>query len=127
MKSFVGAFFFRAFDLLLSTSNPGLKRSRWTFDGVDFERERHSFAGANHGFAVDIITLTRTGRRGWSFMVAKEYWWAGAESKPLKSLRWARPTSGQRSDMLAWMRAQETALERSASKPGIPDEGDRAE
>src|SRR5262249_39119088 len=115
MKSLGSPSFFRVFDLLLSASNPGLKRSRWTCDGVEFERERHSFAGANHGFAVDIVTLQQAGRRGWSLMVAKECWWAGAESKSLKSLRWARPTRGQGRDILAWMRTQEAALERSAS------------
>jgi hypothetical protein len=123
MKSFVRPSFFRVFDLLLTTSNPGLKQSRWTFDGVEFERERHSFTGPDHGLAVDIVTLKRTGRRGWTLMVTKEYWWAGAESKPLKNLHWARPTSGQRGDILAWLRIQEAALERAATRPSASDEG----
>ena len=113
MKSFARPSFFRLFDLLLSTSNPGLTLTRWTYDGVEFERERHSFSGPKHGLTIEIITLTRTGRRGWSLMVTKEYWWAGAESKAFKNLRWARPLSGQRADMLAWLRAQEAALDRA--------------
>ena len=48
-------------------------------------------------------------------MVTKEYWWAGEDSKALKNLRWAKPLSGQRSDLLAWLRAQEAALERSST------------
>jgi hypothetical protein len=127
MKNFVRPSFFRVFDLLLSTTNPGLKRSRWTFDGVEFERERHSFTGPNHGLAVDIVTLTRPGRRGWKLMVTKEYWWAGMESKPLKNLHWARPTAGQRSDILAWMRAQEATLDRAPLKSSIAEASDRAE
>jgi hypothetical protein len=127
MKNFVRPSFFRVFDLLLSTTNPGLKRSRWTFDGVEFERERHSFTGPNHGLAVDIVTLTRPGRRGWRLMVTKEYWWAGTESKPLKNLHWARPTAGQRNDILAWMRAQEAALDRAPLKSPIAEGSDRAE
>jgi hypothetical protein len=115
MKSLARPSFFRMFDLLLSTTNPGSKLTRWTHDGVEFERERHSFTGPKHGLTIEIITLTRSGRRGWSLMVTKEYWWAGAESKAFKNLRWARPISGQRSDLLAWLRAQETALERSLS------------
>jgi hypothetical protein len=103
------------FDLLLSSTNPGMKRSRWTHEGVDFERERHSFTSSRHGIVVEIFTLSRNGRRGWSLMVTKEYWWAGPDAKPFKNLRWARPLSGERSDLFAWLRAQEAALERELS------------
>lgn len=112
MKSLTHPTFFRLFDLLLSLTNPGLKRSHWTHDGVEFERERHSVTGPRHGLAIEIFTLTRAGRRGWSLMVIKEYWWAGDESKALRYLRWARPTSGQRSDILAWLRTQEARVGR---------------
>jgi hypothetical protein len=104
--------FFRLFDLLTSLTNRGLKRSHWMHDGVEFERVRHSVTGPKHGLAIDILTLTRPGRRGWSLMVIKEYWWAGEESKPLKNLRWARLTGGQRSDILSWLRAQEARIGR---------------
>jgi hypothetical protein len=98
------------FDLLVSRGNPRLKRSRWTDAGAEFERERHSFTSARHGIVLDIITASLKGRRGWSLMVTKEYWW-GPDDKPFKNLRWARPLSGQRSDLFAWLRAQEAALE----------------
>jgi hypothetical protein len=110
MKSFTHPSFFRLFDLLVISANPGLKRSHWTHDGVDFERERHSLMGPKHGLAIEIFTLTRPGRRGWSLLVTKEYWWAGQESKALKNLRWARPTDGQRADILSWLRAQEAKI-----------------
>jgi hypothetical protein len=113
MKTLAHPSFFRAFDLLLSTSNPGLKQARWIHDGVDFERERHSFSGAKHGLAIEIVTLTRPGRRGWSLMVTKEYWWAGPDNKAFKNLRWARPVSGRRNDMLDWMRNQDAAMDRA--------------
>jgi hypothetical protein len=119
MKSFARPSFFRLFDLLLATSNPGLKLSRWTYDGVEFERERHSAMGPRHGLAIEIFTLTRAGRRGWTLMVTKEYWWAGEESKALKNLRWARPTSGHRADIFSWLRTQEAALDRSSSIAGM--------
>ena len=114
MRSFARPSFFRLFDLLLSLTNPGLKRSHWTHDGVDFERERHSVMGPKHGLAIEIFTLRRPGRRGWSLMVTKEYWWAGEESKALKNLRWARPVSGQRADILSWLRAQEAKIGRES-------------
>ena len=115
VKSLARPSFFRMFDLLLSSTNPGMKRSRWTHDSVDFERERHSFTCSRHSIVIEIFTLTRSGRRGWSLMVTKEYWWAGPDATPFKNLRWARPLSGERSDLFAWLRAQEAALERSLS------------
>jgi hypothetical protein len=106
------------FDLLTSTHNPGFKRTRWVLDGVDCARERHSFTGQKHGFAVEICTLTRGGKRGWALMVVKEYWWIGEESKDTKVLRWARPTTGRRNDIITWFREQEFVLERSSMPIG---------
>jgi hypothetical protein len=126
MKSFAHPSFFRAFDLLLSTTNQGLKQARWMHDDVEFERERYSFAGPKHGLTIEIVTLTRAGRRGWSLMVTKEYWWAGPENKAFKNLRWARPVSGQRNDMLSWMRAQDAALDRSLAARRRPASADNA-
>jgi hypothetical protein len=110
VKNFAQPSFFRLFDLLVSLTNRGLKRSHWMHDGVEFERERHSVMGPRHGLTIEIFTLRRAGRRGWSLMVVKEYWWAGEESKALKNLRWARPTSGQRADILSWLRAQDAKI-----------------
>jgi hypothetical protein len=130
MKSLARPSFFRLFDLLVSITNPGLKRPHWTHDGVDFERERHSAMGPRHGFVIEITTLTRQGRRGWSLMVIKEYWWVGEESKALKNLRWARPISGQRGDILSWLRTQEGKIGHHGflddSKADLGDEGESA-
>lgn len=128
MKSLVRPSFFRMFDLLVSSTNPGMKRTRWTHDGVEFERERYSFTSSRQGLVIEIFTLTQIGRRGWSLLVSKEYWWTGPDAKPLKNLRWARSLSGERNDLFAWLRAQEAELERSLSlelekhqtKPGAP-------
>ena len=129
MKSFARPSFFRVFDLLVSTTNPALKLTRWTHDGVALERERHSFSGPRHGLTIEIITLIHAGRRPWTLMVTKEYWWTGPDSKAFKNLRWARPLSGPRTDILAWMRAQEGALERPpgpmrATSAMVPDSAD---
>jgi hypothetical protein len=130
MKSLARPSFFRVFDLLLGATNPGLKRSSWLHDGVSWERERHSFSGAKHGLTIEIATLTRPGKRGWSMMVVKEYWWAGIESRALKSLRWAKPVTGQRGDILAWFHTQESLLHRRLRRgePLLPpDSNDPAE
>jgi hypothetical protein len=112
MKNLAHPSFFHVFDLLLGNSNPGLRLASWTHNGVSWERERHSFAGSKHGLAIEIVTLTRPGKRGWSIMIVKEYWWAGKESKAIKSLRWAKPVCGQRSDIMQWFRQQEASLDR---------------
>jgi hypothetical protein len=110
MRNLASPSFFRAFDIVMNASNPGAKRSCWTFDGVECERERHSFTGPRHGVTLEIHTLTRTGKRGWRLMVVKEYWWGGQESKVLKMTHWAKPLTGQRADILAWLRARETNI-----------------
>jgi hypothetical protein len=114
MKSLARPSFFRFFDLLLGTTNPGLKLLRWTHDSVEFERERHSFTGPRLGLTIEIVMLARGGRCNFCLLVCKEYWWAGAESKPFKQQRWARQLSGQRADLFAWLRDQEAALEHSS-------------
>jgi hypothetical protein len=112
MKNLAHPSFFRVFDLLLGTTNPGLKLSLWSHNGVSWERERHSFMGATHGQTIEIFTLRRNGKRGWSVIIVKEYWWVGKESKPVKAVRWAKPVEGQRTDILTWFRAEEAGLDR---------------
>ena len=114
MKNFTSPSFFRLFDLLMSTHNPGFKRSKWTLDGVDCGRERHSFTGQQYGFSVEIFTFSRVGKRGWTLMIVKEHWWIGEDGKDTKALRWARPTRGRRNDIIAWFREREAILERSS-------------
>jgi hypothetical protein len=116
MNHFVRPSFFRLFDMLLSTTNAGFKHSQWTWNGVDFSRERHSFTGPRHSLSVEIFMLTREGRHGWTLMVTKECWWAGDDNnKVLRSPRWARSLAGRRSDIIAWLKEQETAIERQSS------------
>jgi hypothetical protein len=111
MKNIGQPSFFRVFDLLVGKANPRLALASWGRDGIVWERERHSFSGAKHGLGIEIVTVTRDGRRGWTVIIVKEYWWAGAESKPIKSARWAKAVAGQRNDILNWFRAQEASLD----------------
>jgi hypothetical protein len=111
MKTFASPSFFRVFDMLLSATNPGLKQPRWIIDGVACEHERHSFNGPRHGFAIEIFTLTRQGKRGWSLMVVKEFWYVGKEYDAGRMPHWAKLTGGQREDVFAWFKDQERSLE----------------
>jgi hypothetical protein len=114
MKNFASPSFFRTFDLLMGATNPGLKLTEWTYDGVEWVRDRYSVTGRTYGFVIEIISLTRPGRRGWCLMVTKEHWWAGAGIEPIKSGRWARPVSGRGKDIIEWFRKQESELDRGA-------------
>ena len=53
MKSFASPSFFRVFDLLLSSTNRGLELSRWSIEGVECERDRHSF---KYGLTIEVFT-----------------------------------------------------------------------
>lgn len=117
MKNLATPSFFRTFDLLLGASNPGLKLTQWSYDGVDWVRDRYSVTGRNHGFIIEINTLTRPGRRGWCLLVTKEHWWAGTRAESVKSTQWSRPVSGQRKDILEWFRKHEKTIERGAPVP----------
>lgn len=118
MKNLAQPSFFRVFDVLLGAANPGLKLTSWNHNGATWERERHSFNGATHGQSIEIVTVSRSGKRGWRVMVVKEYWWAGQESRAIKSLRWAKAINGQSSDILAWFRGQEAVLDRQFAADG---------
>jgi hypothetical protein len=107
VKNLASPSFFRAFDLLLGTGNPGSKLIQWSYDGVDWMRHRYSITGSNHGFVIEIISLTHPGRKGWSLMVTKEHWWIGQRSEPIRSVHWARPVSGNRKDIMGWFRKHE--------------------
>jgi len=67
VKTLASRSFFHTFDLLLAAANPSLTLSSWSQDGVACARERHSFA-------VEVVTMTRPGREGWTLMVLKEFW-----------------------------------------------------
>lgn len=111
MKSLASPSFFRTFDLLVGAANPSLKLAHWDFDGVEWVRDRYSISGRNHGFVIEMITVTRPGKRGWCLLVAKEHWWVGARVEAIKSVRWSRPVSGQRKDIIEWFRKQEKAID----------------
>jgi hypothetical protein len=113
MKNFTSPSFFRLFDLLLGNGNPGSKLSQWSHGDVDWVRDRYSVTGPVHGLVIEIFTLTRKGRRGWSLMVVKEHWWVGSETKAIKSTRWARPIGGRRGDIIEWLRERELEFDRS--------------
>ena len=110
MKNLSGTSFFRLFDMLAASGNPGLRLDRWAVDDVRFQRERHSFSGRTHCFAIDVFILSHPGRRSWTLMVTKEYWWDGDHRRAIRMQSWSRPLAGSRRDIMAWLCGQEIDL-----------------
>jgi hypothetical protein len=107
MKTFFGSSFFRLFDLLLSETNPGQKMDDWTIGDVRVVRERHSFSGSSHCYAIDVFTVSRPGRHRWTLMVVKEYWWDGGHQHTIKTFSWSKQIDGNRREIMKWLRSQE--------------------
>jgi len=120
MKTLSGSSFFRTFDLLIGTSNPGLKLDAWEVAGVQFERGRHSYGSHSYSFAVDVFVLTRPGKRGWQLLVAKQYWWDGGRKRAIKTQAWSQPLVGSQREIMAWFREREQMLERRAPVDRLP-------
>jgi hypothetical protein len=116
MRNLASPSLFRVVDLLLGKGNPTLKRSHWSYGDVACERERHSYSGLSHSFAIEVMTLTRPGRHGWKLMVVKEFWWAGNHGRETRNTHWAQLLSGNRNDALAWLREQEKILDRDLER-----------
>ncbi len=102
MRRIGDASFFRIVDRLLDPGLTRTPRTRWSIDGVEWQRERHSYAGAGHGFTVEVTTGTRAARPAWSLVVVKEYWRDGS-GEGIKTLQWAHVGSGRRTDVVAWL------------------------
>lgn len=110
MRKIGDASFFRIVDRLLEPGTTRVPRTQWSVDGVDWQRERHSYAGAGHGFTVEVTTVRRTGAAPWTMIVVKEYWRSG-RGEELKSHQWAHIEAGRRADVVAWLERQERRLE----------------
>lgn len=116
MKALTDASFFRAFDRLVAVGNPGLKLNQWTLADTQWQRERHSFSGQGHSFAVEVFTIRKATRAAWTLLLVKEHWWTAAHGDVLKNVQWARPISGRGAEMLAWFRERERSLDESEKR-----------
>jgi hypothetical protein len=110
MRKIGDASFFRIVDRLLAAGTGRTPVVRWTIDGVHWQRERHSYAGASHGFSLEVTTGRRAASPSWTMVVVKEYWRA-ADGEAMKSLQWAHIETGRRADVVTWLERQERKLE----------------
>ncbi len=104
------ASFFRILDRLLSAGTGRAPRTHWSIDGVEWQRERHSYSGATHGFTIEVTTGVRAERPGWTLRVVKEYWRDG-RGESTRDLQWAQVEAGSRAEIVAWLKRQERGFE----------------
>lgn len=109
MRKIGDASFFRIVDRLLDPGTTRTPKVRWSIDGVEWLRERHSFSGASHGFSVEVTTGIEAAKSAWKIVVVKEYWRAG-DGQDLKALQWAHVETGSRADVVDWLERQERTL-----------------
>lgn len=109
MRSFADPAFFRLLNALVSEAGADLRRTRWSHRGVDWVRQRHSFTSDAASFTIEQCVMASPGSHGWSLLLVKEMWWDG-EDNSIRSTQWAKPLSGRRAMMLAWLQAEERRL-----------------
>lgn len=116
MRTFADPSLFRLIYILLGEAHSDLRRTKWSYRGIDWQRERHSFSSSSSGFAIDRYLMTKPHPGSWSLIVVKEMWWDGND-KVIRSVQWAKPLSGNRAKILEWLRAEE----RRIAAGSIPD------
>jgi hypothetical protein len=102
--------FFRIVDRLLGAGTSRTPRTQWSVDGVEWQRERHSYSGASHGFTIEVTTGVRAAASGWTLRVVKEYWRDG-KGESTRDLQWALIEGGNRVEVVAWLKRQERSFE----------------
>jgi hypothetical protein len=107
MRKIGDAAFFRIVDRLLGAGGGRNPAVRWSIDGVDWQRERHSHSGAEHGFTVEVTTGTHATKPAWTLVVVKEYWWKIKTGDSFKSMQWAHITAGSRAEVVDWLDRQD--------------------
>lgn len=104
-------------DLEFIVNNPGtaLGQRRWTSKGAECSVDRHSFAGEDYSFHVDIlqIRIPSTGRPSWKLLIVSEFW-QGGNGGSLHSTKWLKLLHGKPGDVLKWISTNRGAMVRSA-------------
>ena len=102
--------FFNLFSLIASTSNPDRDRDEWQAGEVAWKRERTSFKGPQYSLQMEVHTLNRAGKRGWTLIVARETWWASDRRKAFRDGHWVHVCRGARKDVEKWFSEREALL-----------------
>ena len=102
--------FFNLFSLIASTSNADRDRDAWRAGDVAWTRERTSFKGPQYALQMEVHTLDRVDKRGWTLIVARETWWASDGRKAFRDGQWVHLCRSARRDVEKWFSEQEAFL-----------------
>jgi len=102
--------FFNLFALVAASTNADRTRDDWVVDRVHWIRERVSHGGPHWALRIEIYTLHREGRAGWTLLVGRETWWQGGRTDAFRNGHWVHLSRGARGDVLKWFEAREREL-----------------
>lgn len=113
MRNFNDARFANVFGRIHMAINPGLRAYHWQADGVDWRREHMSHHGADYSFQCETYVLKSLGvKKTWVFMYVSDTWWDMGGKSVLRSHYWGKLMQGKKTDVIAWMKAQEEKLDK---------------
>lgn len=110
LKTLADPSFFRLFHALLDEPRIDPGQTRWKHCGLEWTHMRQSFAGPDYSFALHQYLMAKTSPRGWLLLVVKEHWWATADNANLRSVQWAKPLAGKRTQIMEWLRAEDRRI-----------------
>jgi hypothetical protein len=105
--------FFFEWQMLHDATRPKDLTDHWKVDGVEWEREEHSFLSQHYSTHIHVHRLTN--RRGekidWQLMVVIEDWWGPDRKSPIRSTRWCKNIIGDSKKIVTWLKKQDSKLE----------------
>jgi hypothetical protein len=106
MKGLRDSHFIPRWRALYDSTNPGRTKEKWTIDGVEWTRVKHSCFAADHSFQIEIHTLTHrsSGSGSWAFIVVIEHWWGADRSSEIRFGEWCRLLSGRAENVVQWLK-----------------------
>jgi hypothetical protein len=105
--------FMNSWHIVHKATNPTQNNHRWHVADVDWQRERHRFAGGGYSFMIEVHRLDCrvAGKTSWSLLVVIEYWWDATNDEVIRSTSWGKRLSGNTQAIGKWMREQERACQ----------------
>jgi hypothetical protein len=110
VKSFQDNSFTNAFHRILNKARPSPLAVKWSFAGVSWQWNRHSYTGQDYAFSTEVHRLLFRGSTPWLLLIVFEKWYAEHDEAVIRQSHWSKLLNGQRRDVLAWFKQQESEI-----------------